>query len=297
MRLACVLALLATLLFAERARACASCGCGDLTLTASGVERPYRNRVRAAIEERYGSLSTGADLNYRRVDFLRSTLAAGWSPIDRLTISALLPWVTAWLAPAGAPTETVNGLGDLELSARAVVYRERGFAPHHLLWLSAGLKMPTGPRVYDDTGHPFSDDDQPGTGSWDPFFGATYAWFSEEIFSFYSSANYRLTTAGPRGYRRGSALGVSAALQMQPFRFAAFTLGADVTWVVPDTLANGSDAPSTGGTVGYLALGALASPLTDLLIRVTVDVPIVRVLDGVQNVGPQVSLSVAYDFN
>ena len=46
----------------RRAAACASCGCGDPTLTATGVERPYRNRVRVAWEERYGSLTMGDDL-------------------------------------------------------------------------------------------------------------------------------------------------------------------------------------------------------------------------------------------
>ncbi|MFI5289398.1 MAG: transporter, partial [Polyangia bacterium] len=130
--------------WARPARACASCGCGDMTLTATGVERPYQNRVRAAVEERYGSLTLG-DASYgQHIDFLRSTLAASWSPVDRLTLSALLPWVTSWVAPVGQPRETVNGLGDLELAARVVVFRERHFAPHHLLWLMAGLKFPTG---------------------------------------------------------------------------------------------------------------------------------------------------------
>jgi hypothetical protein len=268
-----------------------------MTLTATGVERPYQNRVRTAVEERYGSLTLG-DASYgQHIDFLRSTLAASWSPVDRLTLSALLPWVTSWVAPVGQPRETVNGLGDLELAARVVVFRERHFAPHHLLWLMAGLKFPTGPRAYDAAGYPFPDDDQPGTGSFDPFFGITYAWFSTDILSLYSSATYRLTTTGPRGYRRGSSLGVSSGLQVQPWTWGALVLGADVTWTAPDTLSSGGDSPSTGGTVVYLAPGLLWSPVTDLLVRVNVDVPVVRVLDGTQDVGPQVMLSVAYDIH
>ncbi|HEY7958133.1 MAG TPA: hypothetical protein VII38_22685 [Polyangia bacterium] len=283
--------------WARPARACASCGCGDMTLTATGVERPYQNRVRAAVEERYGSLTLGDASYVQHIDFLRSTLAASWSPVDRLTLSALLPWVTSWVAPVGQPRETVNGLGDLELAARVVVFRERHFAPHHLLWLMAGLKFPTGPRAYDAAGYPFPDDDQPGTGSFDPFFGITYAWFSTDILSLYSSATYRLTTTGPRGYRRGSSLGVSSGLQVQPWTWGALVLGADVTWTAPDTLSSGGDSPSTGGTVVYLAPGLLWSPVTDLLVRVNVDVPVVRVLDGTQDVGPQVMLSVAYDIH
>src|SRR5262249_23670145 len=105
---------------ARRATACASCGCGDPTLTATGVERPYRNRVRLAWEERYGSLTMGDDLTGEHTQFLRSTLAASWSPHKRLTIGALLPWVTSWIQRAPTPPGTVNGLGDLELAARLV---------------------------------------------------------------------------------------------------------------------------------------------------------------------------------
>ena len=60
---------------ARRARACASCSCGDETLTATGVERPYRNRVRLVAEERYGSLSVGDAQTGEHTEFLRSTLA------------------------------------------------------------------------------------------------------------------------------------------------------------------------------------------------------------------------------
>ena len=33
----------------------------------------------------------------QHVQFLRSTLALSWSPLRRLTIGALLPWVTSWI--------------------------------------------------------------------------------------------------------------------------------------------------------------------------------------------------------
>lgn len=290
--LACVLA---ALLPSVRARACASCNCGDPTLTASGLERPYKNRVRVAVEERYGSLGVGDSSSGQRVDFLRSVLVGSWSPTSRLTLSALLPWSTAWIQPVGGRRAEANGLGDLELAARGVIYRERNFSPHHLVWLTGGLKFPTGPRVYDGDGYPLSDDDQPGSGSFDPFAGASYAWFSGELLSAYGSASFRYPTAGPRGYRRGAQLGGSAALQVQPWLWGAFVLGADITWAAPDTLPSGAASPSTGGLVGYVAPALLVSPRTDLLIRLVVDVPVVRVLYGEQSVGPQVALSLAYD--
>ena len=278
------------------ARACASCGCGDQTLTVTGIERPYKNRVRATLEERYGSLSLGdADVG-QKITFLRSTLALSWSPMNRLTIGALVPWVTSWVKPVGQAQQQVNGLGDLELSVRGVVYRERNFAPHHILSLSGGLKFPTGPRVYDDSMHPYADDDQPGTGSWDPFAGLTYTYFSGELISAWASGSFRLTTTGPRGYRRGAVFGGTAAIQVQPWSWGALVLGADVVWQDSDTLENGVASPNTGGTVGYLAPSFVATPWMDLLIKVTVDVPVLYGLNGNQSVGPQVSLLVAYDF-
>ena len=100
----------------RRAEACASCGCGDPTLTATGVERPYKNRVRIAWEERYGSLTMGNDLTGEHTQYLRSTAAASWSPWRRFTLALTLPWVTSWIQRASIPRATVNGLGDMELA-------------------------------------------------------------------------------------------------------------------------------------------------------------------------------------
>jgi len=282
---------------ARRADACASCGCGDTTLTATGVERPYRNRVRLGWEERYGSLSMGQDVARQEVQFMRSSLAASWSPHKRLTIAALLPWVTSWITRPSAPRATVNGLGDLELSARAVAFQEKSFAPHHVLWLAAGLKFPTGNRVQDAAGFPVPDDDQPGSGSWDPYGAVTYAWFSGEVTSFFASTTLRWTTAGWHGYRRGSSVGGSAVFQLQPWAWGAFQLGADLLWAQSDTLGNGHAMPNTGGTTGYLAVAFVSNPWRDLLIRVVLDAPLLMALNGTQTVGPQLAAQISYDFN
>lgn len=288
--------LILSLACARPALACASCGCGDTTLTATGVERPYRNRLRAVVEERYGSFSQGDGIGGDHVDFLKTSLALSWSPIKRLTLAATLPWVTSWLRTTGGPRTTVNGLGDFELALRGVVYHERGFAPHHVLWVTGGLKFPTGYRAYDAAGYPIPDDDQPGSGSWDPFAGATYAWFSEHLLSLFASVSGRYTTDGWHGYRRGSNVAGSAALQIQPWGWGALQAGSDWIWQASDELGNGAAAPNTGGVVGYVMVGVLANPWRDLLLRAVVDAPVVTALNGVQTVGPQVMFQVAYDF-
>jgi hypothetical protein len=286
----------ASMLLARPAAACASCGCGDSTLTATGVERPYPNRLRIALEERYGSLSMGEDAVAQRVQFLRTALAVSWSPLSRLTVSALLPWVTSFITVPGLPHLTVSGLGDLELSARAVIFRERAFAPHHVLWVGAGLKFPTGYHTSDVSGLPVANDDQPGSGSWDPFGNVTYAWFGGHVTSFFASTALRWTTAGWNGYRRGQSVGGTLAVQLQPWSRVAFQLGVDLLWTHSDTLSNGHAVPDTGGFTGYLAGGLLANPWRDLLLRLVVEAPALQLLSGTQSVGPQVALQISYDF-
>jgi hypothetical protein len=232
-----------------------------------------------------------------RLRYGRSTLAASWSPHKRITVGAVLPWVTSWIASAPLPRRTVNGLGDLELAVRAVAYQEKSFAPHHVLWVAAGLKFPTGYRTTDSSGYLVPDDDQPGSGSWDPLAGVTYAFFSGEITSFFASSALRWTTPGWHGYRRGSSLGGSLLFQLQPWSWGAFQLGADFSWMQSDTLANRNSVPNTGGTTGYLAVGLLANPWRDLLVRLVADAPILMALNGTQTVGPQFVAQISYDFN
>jgi hypothetical protein len=292
-----ILAVIISCLGSQSAFACASCGCGDNTLTATGVERPYRNRIRVLLEERYGSLVLGDDATGEHTTFLRQSLAASWSPQKRVTIALVVPWMTSWIRRAGVPRSTVTGLGDVELAGRVVLYQEKSFAPHHVLWAGVGLKFPTGRESRDTNGFPVDSDDRPGSGSWDPYLGVTYGWFSGELFSFFASASGRLTTHGFDSYLRGATIGGTAVLQLQPWSWGALQLGADLLWERADYLGNGNLVPNSGGTTGFLVGAFLANPWRDLLLRVVVDAPVITVMQGTQSVGPQVTLQVAYDFN
>jgi hypothetical protein len=287
---------LAAVAVARPAAACSSCGCGDATLTATGVERPYRNRVRLVLDEHYGGFSQGDGLVGERVDFIRTSLALSWSPHARLTLAATLPWLTSWVQPSVGHNMMVSGLGDLEVALRGVVFSERNFAPHHVLWAMVGLKMPTGYRAYDDAGFPVSDDDQPGSGSWDPFTGLTYGWFSERMLSVFSSTAGRWTTHGWHGYTRGASVAGTTALQIQPRPWGAVQAGVDWAWQAADSMGNGARVPNTGGFVTYVMVGLMTNPWRDLLLRAVIDAPIGTVLNGQQAVGPQAILQVAYDF-
>ncbi len=276
--------------------ACAMCSCGDPTLTATGVEKPYRNRLRLGLEERGGWYEQGEGEARRTFGTLKSTLTIAWSPGERATLALVLPWSTTWVSPIGKSQQFVSGLGDLETSVRLVLLRDQAFSPRHLFWLTAALAIPTAPRLRDDSGHPYPDDDQPGSGGFSPALGATYGWFGDHLSAF-TSMSYRLTSGGPRGYRRGTSLGFLAALQHQPVAWSALQLGLTGVWAEPDSLANGSALPNTGGTLVSLAPALLVAPIPQLLVRLGAEIPALQFLTGTQHQGLQLLLSLAYDIH
>jgi hypothetical protein len=273
-------------LVARQAVACAPCNCGDSTLTVVGIEQAYKNRVRLALDERLDTHEMGD----ARSQTLRTQLALAWSPLDRLTLAVSLPWIDTWIAEG----PSVHGLGDLELVGRATLWRNRRFAPEHVLWLTTILKTPTGPRVSDPDGYPVPEDDQPGSGSWDPGAALSYGWFGG-LTSVFLSATGRGTTPNDRGYRRGALFSGAASIQVQPWKWFATSLGADVIWREHDTLKSGAAAPDTGGTTLRVLTSLLFSPHSNVLLRLGVAIPFAQVANGRQSEGPQILLSMAWD--
>ena len=291
-------------LLARPAAACSSCGCGDTTLTAMGLEKPYRNRVRLALEERFSGHTAGDAAWGGRSYTLRSSVALAWSPAAWFTVGALVPLVAEWVGGGGAPLRNVTGLGDAEVSVRAAVYRDRAFSPRHILSLLVGLKTPTGPRRYDSAGYPLADDDQLGTGSWDPFFGATWAWYGDNKLSTYASASYRLTTPGYRGYRHGQSVGGSVGAQYQPWQRVAIGLSADAVWLAADEAQASTPMPTTrpntGGVMLALSPSLIVAPLErwpSWTIKLAAQLHVVDWLSGVQREYDAVTVSTIVDVN
>lgn len=102
------------------------------------------------------------------------------------------------------------GLGDITLLSQ---YRFLKL-PHKGLYASlvGGLSIPTGESGKEtDQGVKFGNDDQPGTGSWDPIFGAS---LSKDLgpFSFDTNFLYRLSNEGPRDAVVGDNVNYNVAL-------------------------------------------------------------------------------------
>jgi hypothetical protein len=294
LQIASLLALVLAGLGSSAARACSSCGCGDPTLTAMGQEKPYKYRVRLGFEERLGAHFEGEPSERNLVS--RSAVAASFSPTGWLTLGALLPLVAVRSDSQLTPAATTVGLGDAEFVVRALVFRDRHFSPRHTLGLLLGLKAPTGPRVNDSTGYPAPGDVQPGSGSWDPLVGASYAHFGG-LLSEFVSASYRHATTGYQGYRRGSLLGVSLAAQLAASRWSALLLGADISYATPSVLASGVVAPDTGGLLIAASPGLLFALRPDWLLRVVMQVPVAQIWRGQQFETTTLVLSLTVDLH
>lgn len=275
-----------------RAVACASCGCGDPTLTAMGFEKPFKHRVRIALESRAGLHRDPSSDEHTFIS--RTTLATSYSPTSWLSLAAQLPFSAAVSQAPRAEARSVYGLGDLELLVRLLPLRERRFAPRHLAGGLIGLKFPTGPRRSDSSGYPAPEDMQPGSGSWDGLFGLSYSYFGSTL-ALFVSLSYRLTSPGYREVVRGDSLGGTALLQVPIGPRLALQGGLEAGLTGRTQLAPEVFAPSRGGFLLSLSYGVVLALRPDWLLRFLVQSPIVQRWVGSQWESPTAVLSLAVD--
>lgn len=152
---------------------------------------------------------------------LNASLGVAYGISHHLTVSAELPFVRRNNLREGeqshaggvavnevVPLGTVSGIGDLSLLAkyRLTEGAGAGFA------LIGGIKVPTGPtNVLSPEGERLETEHQPGTGSWDPIFGAS-ASVPLGVVQLTASAIYQISTTGAQHTRLGDRLQGGLAL-------------------------------------------------------------------------------------
>lgn len=275
------LILLAGLFSARAAYACATCGCGDPTLTVMGSEKPFEGRLRAAIEFRHRTDSIGREsFNRQSVSEQRLDAQLIWAPTSWLVLMADVPALYRTVRYVNLAEEQQTGLGEVELRGKWFVYQNDPFVPSHLLAITGGAKLPTARFSRDPNGDPLPIELQAGTGSIDPILGLAYSYFKND-WSFYASATGTLTTWGHEDYRAPRSLRTTTALQYQFTMNIAGRLGIDTR---TDTTGReeGVVAADTGGFIGFATAEALISPgiPSDWLFYGGVRVPVVNALKG-----------------
>ena len=280
---------------APTAHACAVCQCGDPTLTTMGSEKPFAGRLRLSLDMRYRTDHVGQpaidelDIHEERAD-----LALSWAPREWLLLAADLPLVHRRVSYVNLARQSVTGPGDVELRAKAFVFRDRHFAPRHLVAVQVGASLPTAPLLRDGRGMALPSEAQLGTGGVSPLAGLSYGFFADP-WSLYASAIGYLPIGSRAGLDQGASLRSTVAAQYQARTWLAGRLGVD-TRLDARSVENGTDDPDSGGFIAYLSPEVVVSPAMDLLVSATVRVPVVNALRGAHQEGLIAQLAVTRDF-
>jgi len=164
----------------------------------------------------------GQHIHAHNTDYnLNASLAAAYGVSHRLTLSAELPYVRRDELREGTHDHvggvavngverlgTVAGIGDLNILAKYRLTASEG--PR--VALIAGIKLPTGStHRRSNDGERLETEHQPGTGSWDPLFGASAATGLGAL-QLTASALYQLSTKGAQRTRLGDRLQGGIAL-------------------------------------------------------------------------------------
>jgi len=279
---------------ASDAFACGTCSVGDPTLTVVGLEQPKANRFRASATVRYRNDRIGEpDVDELTLSEQRMELAAAYAPTDRFTVSVMMPLVHRLVTAVNLAEADIWAPGDLEMRLRGVVWRDRKFAPRHLVSLIGGLEFPTSSVETDAQGVPLPLEFQAGTGSWDPIAGVSYSMFSDP-WSMYVSSVAIFPTQGIADTHSGISARQTVLGQFQPWRFLGFQAGLEIRIDQPGTIAGIRD-PNTGGYITYGSLGLIALPHDKILVQATAALPLIQRLDGDHHEGFALTAGLVYE--
>jgi hypothetical protein len=289
-----IAALIAPLWVAAEASACGTCSVGDPTLTVVGFEQPKANRVRTSAALRHRSDSIGeTEVDQLTLSEQRMELAGAYSPTDRFSLSLMMPLVHRLITEVNLAEASIWAPGDLDFRMRGVIWRDRKFAPRHLVSLIGGLEFPTSSIEYDQNGVPLPLEFQAGTGSWDPIVGASYTMFSDP-WSVYVSSIAIFPTKGIADTQASKSFRQTVLGQFQPWKFLGFQVGVEFRIDGPGYIAGVRD-PDTGGHITYGTLGIVGLPHEKIMVHATAALPMVQRLDGTHREGFAFTAGLVYE--
>ncbi len=291
MRAVLVIVSLSSMVFwPSGASACATCGCGDPTLTVMGSGQPFAGRVRlsAQLQYRHDRMGDGT-----RIDDAQLRLGAAYAPAKWLIVSVTAPLVLRDVRFPDLGHATVAGLGQAEVRGRFVLFRDREFAPEHLFGLVAGLGLPTIVDQTDPRGQLLPTEAQTGSGTVDPIGGVFYT-FLADPWSLFASVTARVPLAPRYGEAPGPSLRATVALQYRLWDWLTLRLGANARGDMPSTDAGLQNAGSEHIAL-FAAPDLLIAPVPDLIFVLGARIPVAQVSPDGRQEGPYVSLAAVVD--
>jgi hypothetical protein len=219
------------------------------------------------------------------------TVAAHYGLRHDLQLSAIVPYAFRELRlddPAGPDRFSAHGPGDATLAAKWRYYRPAIEGTAFNFATVGGLELPTGSASERDHGARLPAELQPGSGSWDPFFGTGFTYepgrWRVNVFGF-----YKHNGEGSHDYKHGDQLFFELAGGNRfwvepypgPFMRADLLLRYRHEWRDRD---GGSIVHDSGGDELSVGLNWAFRPRPSLDFQVLTEVPVYQSVEGVQRV-------------
>lgn len=290
---ACLIFLLGTQWNA--AQACATCLCGDPTITTMGTEKPFAGRKRAGVEYlRRGEAVAVPGVSEVVTEEERLTYSFSYAANADWIVAAGIPFVSKETRRFDLSRARASGLGDVDLSARWFVGKDEDFPARYLWGLQFGVRLPTSTEQKAG-GEAIDFDAQPGAGATIPSMGVWYGRYATPWF-FYTSAVYQhALTDGYQDYRAGDVLLLTSLMQRALKSGIALQLSLDGRVKRQDEYAGVKDADS-GGVLVMAAPGVVWTPFEDLVVNAVYQIPAIENARGRQEEDPTLRFGVTYDF-
>ncbi len=206
-----------------------------------------------------------------------------------LQLSAILPYVARSLElddPAGPDRSSAEGLGDMTLAAKWRWWRPAIEGTAFNFAVLGGLDLPTGSDSERDHGVRLPANLQPGSGSWDPFFG-TGLTYEPGRWRLNGFGFYKHNGEGGHDYKQGDQVFVELAagnrfwLEPYPGPFMRADLLLRYRHEYRD-YEDGDIVHDTGGDQVTLGLNWAFRPQPILDFQVSVEIPVYERVQGVQ---------------
>ena len=216
-------------------------------------------------------------------------LQTSYGVTDKLSVSAVLPYINKWEKTSSSEKSGRSGIGDISLLLQYNILNNKSFS----IIIGSGIKFPTGATQLknETTGITVQPSLQPGTGSNDFLFltQLQYAFPFRKSLSVAQSFSYQLAGtsgafAGHNSYKFGNEIQSFTSIADQ-FVWLNKVFTPSVSLRVSHRTTNvieTIDDINSGGTWGYFSPGTIVqlNPVLGLLIQA--DIPIYRKLNGFQ---------------
>jgi len=300
---------------APPARACSMCRCGDATFNALGTDVYVDGRLRVAFDwERFDKDQGAADVQESMTEN-RFTTALSYTFNDRITAVARIPYssrvqrapgeesAAAPLAAAPPSVErvrsTTSDLSDPELYGLVRLWSSSfagGLGRRAWVSLIGGVKTDWGRNDLQQGGVRLDEHLQAGTGSRDYFGGFSGVYLLTHTSSMFGSVQYRRTGTNGFGYRYGDIKMASAGYEQKITENLDGVVTLDYRDAGRDLAGEEGFDPDTGGRILYISPRLSMDFGRGLVGRLSVQVPVVKNLNGEQQEKTVVNVGLTYLF-